>query len=95
MKLPLRKSRLSQSFSRSADKLKLNKKRLIDIVASLVFMGALWQLEIADLNLINGGVPFGYAFTWITIQNNWAVRDFWMLLMILAFITIALNGEVS
>jgi len=58
-------------------------------------MGALWQLEIADLNLINGGVPFGYAFTWITIQNNWAVRDFWMLLMILAFITIALNGEVS
>ena len=65
--------------------------RLIDVIASLVFMGSMWQLEIADLNLINGGVPFGYAFTWIIIQNNWAVRDFFMLLMIISFIMVALN----
>lgn len=71
------------------------KTRLTDIVASLVFMGAMWQLEIADLNLINNGVPFGYAFTWIIIEDNWAVRDFWMMLMIVAFIVVGLNGRTA
>lgn len=55
------------------------------IVCALVFMGSLWQLEIADLCIYNGWT-FGYLFSLLKFSNLWGVRDFWMLLMVVAFL---------
>lgn len=51
----------------------------------LIFMGALWQLEIADLALI-GNYPFRFLFNTLTFHDVWAVRDFWMLTMLTTFL---------
>jgi hypothetical protein len=60
------------------------------ILCSLVFMGSLWQLEIADLCLTNGW-PFGYLFCLIQfpLAQVWAVRDFWMMLLAGSFLIVA------
>jgi hypothetical protein len=73
--------------------MKINRQRIVDIVASLVFMGSMWQLEITVLNRLNGDFPFGYFFSIIRGVDNWAAADFWMLLMIVAFVVVALNGD--
>ena len=75
--------------------MKLWQTRLTDIICSLTFMGSLWQLEIAKLNMLNGNYPFAYAFTWIQGVDNWAASDFFMLLMVLSFIGVALNGRAG
>ena len=64
-------------------------QRLVDIVASMLFMGSLWQLEIAKLNLLNGW-RFGWPFS-IMWPNNWVASDFFMLFMIVSFVVLALN----
>jgi hypothetical protein len=70
----------------------VNWKRVKDIVCSLVFMGSLWQLEIAKLNMLHGW-SFGYLFGLLYPVNNWAASDFFMLLMVASFVGVALNGE--
>jgi hypothetical protein len=55
----------------------------------MLFMGSLWQLEIAKLNLLNGW-PFGWPFS-IIWPSNWVATDFFMLLMMISFVVLALN----
>ena len=58
------------------------------IIAALFFMGAMWQLEIADLCIYNGW-QFGYFFSFLKFSNLWGVRDFWYLIATMAFIVAA------
>lgn len=62
----------------------------LTIALPMLVVGALWQIEIADINLLMGW-QYAYIFTTIVIENNWAVRDFWMLIILVAVIVLAVR----
>jgi hypothetical protein len=65
----------------------MRKRLYLYLANALIFMGSLWQLEIADLCLTNGW-PFGYLFTFLQFPLSmvWAVRDFWMMMLLGSFL---------
>jgi len=50
-----------------------------------LFCVSLWQLEIATNFICNDWGPYNVFFTWLEF-DPWAVRDFWMICLWLAFI---------
>jgi hypothetical protein len=51
---------------------------------ALMYMGCMWQIEIAYINICNGW-PFTYLFTWVQV-DNWAAKDFFYLLQCASFV---------
>jgi len=60
---------------------------------SMMFVVGLWQLEIADNFLLNDWGDYNVFFTLIEVSNIWAVRDFYMIVMIVAFIGVVFIGD--
>ncbi len=59
------------------------------MTARATFIGALWQLEQADLAWVLGWGSFWFLFDTLNIKNIFAVRDFWMFLMIVSLMIIS------
>lgn len=55
------------------------------VLSCFGFLLSLWQNEIAFINIQNGWT-FGFLFSLLRFQNNWAVNDFFYLLAGLCFL---------
>ena len=72
----------------------INNKKTVAVfglitVLSMLFLGAQWQLEMADIFILTWEDP--EAFNWIFTQcnmNAWAARDFFMALMDVCWIVL-------
>lgn len=56
------------------------------VLCGMAFIACQWQLEVADNFLLNGWGAYKVLFNWIVIEDVWAVRDFWMLMLDISFV---------
>lgn len=78
----------------------MNKRTFLIILAFGLFVGAMWQDEMATIVLVNGDTWYDFPSQFLRVDNTgvkiWLVKDFWRATQIACFIfAIYMGGKTN